>query len=65
MQPAATASNADSTSRVRMQAARDALLSGDVGDDGRRYLYTDGWDRDDAELGWVDLDVVSRSPRLH
>lgn len=34
-------------------------------DDARRYAYTEGWDDEDAELGWVDADVVSRPRRLH
>ncbi len=52
---------------ARMQAARDASTwkHDAASDDARRYLYTEGWDRDDAELGWVDIDVVSGSRRLH
>lgn len=34
-------------------------------DDARRYAYTEGWDDEDAELGWVDAEVVSRPRRLH
>ncbi|HEY4583549.1 MAG TPA: hypothetical protein VIG88_11925 [Lysobacter sp.] len=25
----------------------------------RRYHYADGWDDDDAALGWVDAEIVS------
>lgn len=31
----------------------------------RTFSYTKGWDEDDAELGWVDEDVVRGSRRLH
>ncbi|WP_133477951.1 hypothetical protein [Cognatilysobacter segetis] len=32
----------------------------------RRYNYADGWDSDDAALGWVDDEIVSaKSRRLH
>lgn len=41
-----------------------AMTDGDF-DDARRYAYTEGWDVEDAELGWVDADVVSRPRRLH
>lgn len=34
-------------------------------DDVRRFDYTEGWDDDDAALGWVDPDAVRRAPRLH
>ncbi len=64
MQPANTMLRSDAS--ARLQAARDAsLLAGDATDDARRYMYTEGWDADDAELGWVDAEVVSRPRRLH
>jgi hypothetical protein len=33
----------------------------------RRYNYADGWDDDDAALGWVDAEIVSgpRRRTLH
>lgn len=32
----------------------------------RRYNYADGWDSDDAALGWVDDEIVrGGSRRLH
>ena len=32
----------------------------------RRYNYADGWDSDDAALGWVDDEIVrGSSRRLH
>lgn len=31
-------------------------------DEFRRYNYADGWDSDDADLGWVDEEIVS-TPR--
>jgi hypothetical protein len=36
----------------------------------RRYNYADGWDDDDAALGWVDESIVNtrtrtRTRRLH
>lgn len=34
-------------------------------DDARRYRFTDGFDADDADLGWVDVDVVREPRRLH
>lgn len=66
MQHVTEALRSDTVARTRLQAARDASMwAGDAADDARRYMYTEGWDRDDAELGWVDLDVVSGSRRLH
>lgn len=29
----------------------------------RRYHYADGWDDDDAALGWVDAEIVSGTRR--
>ena len=29
----------------------------------RRYHYADGWDDDDAALGWVDAEIVSDTRR--
>ena len=66
MQHVTEALHSDTVARTHLQAARDASMwAGDAADDARRYMYTEGWDRDDAELGWVDLDVVSGSRRLH
>lgn len=31
----------------------------------RTFDYTRGWDEEDADLGWVDADVVRGSRRLH
>ena len=50
-------------SSVAREAARWAG-STDL-EDARRYDFTKGWDAEDAELGWVDADVVTASPRLH
>lgn len=40
--------------------ARDAEF-----DEFRRVDYTQGWDTDDALLGWIDDDVVRGSRRKH
>ncbi|MGY3266355.1 MULTISPECIES: hypothetical protein [unclassified Lysobacter] len=32
-------------------------------DDFRRTNYADGWDDDDAALGWVDEDIVTRGKK--
>lgn len=40
--------------------ARDADF-----DEFRRVDYTQGWDTDDALLGWIDDDVVRGSRRQH
>ncbi|WP_407908423.1 hypothetical protein [Lysobacter claricitrinus] len=29
----------------------------------RRVDYTDGWDDDDAALGWIDVEVMKRGTR--
>jgi hypothetical protein len=45
---------------TRRMRAREEL------DDFRRYNYADGWDSDDAALGWIDEALVSGSKRrLH
>jgi hypothetical protein len=31
--------------------------------DFRRYNYADGWDSDDAALGWIDESLVTRDTR--
>ena len=55
-----------SDAATRLKAVRDASRwAGESVDDARRYMYTEGWDKDDAELGWVDLEVVSGSRRPH
>ncbi|GAB2512158.1 hypothetical protein [Lysobacter humi (ex Lee et al. 2017)] len=61
------------TTRLAHDASLDAVrrpLLRDIGaameaDDVRRFDYTEGWDDDDAALGWVDADAVRRAPRLH
>jgi len=46
-------------------AARTARASDDLYEF-RRYNYADGWDSDDAALGWVDDEIVrSAARRLH
>jgi hypothetical protein len=50
---------------VREAAARRMRATDEL-DDFRRYNYADGWDSDDAALGWIDEALVSGSKRrLH
>ena len=49
-------------------AAADAMRAQFAGEDlyeFRRTNYADGWDSDDADLGWVDEELVGRTRRLH
>ena len=56
-------SSANTTAREA--AARRTRASDDLYEF-RRYNYADGWDSDDAALGWVDDEIVSaKSRRLH
>ena len=55
-------------SDVPTLAAADALrarLSGEDLYEFRRTNYADGWDSDDADLGWVDQELVVRRRRAH
>lgn len=49
--------------RAAARLARIAALAD--ADDFRTYAYTEGWDEDDAELGWVDHEVVQAPRRMH
>lgn len=58
------------TSRMNVPAeaitARAPLYARDAEfDEFRRVDYTQGWDTDDALLGWIDDDVVRGSRRKH
>lgn len=46
------------TSRAAARVRADAELQ-----DFRRYDYCQGWDDDDAALGWVDEEIVHATPR--
>lgn len=52
---------------VGARAARRAGIAAQASDlyEFRTYAYTDGWDSDDAELGWVDADVVRETRQSH
>lgn len=52
-----------STSAAAQAAARRA--SSEDLYEFRRYDYSAGWDSDDADLGWVDEEIVGTRRRLH
>lgn len=57
---------ADTTAMSREPAPRAAARTGEDLYEFRRYNYADGWDSDDADLGWVDEDIVGpRTRRVH
>ena len=54
------------TEPMLVDAAARRLRASDELYEFRRYNYADGWDSDDAALGWVDDEIVStRKRRLH
>lgn len=57
-----TADLAAATASVAQQVARRAAQELD---EFRRYDYSAGWDSDDADLGWVDEEIVGTRRRLH
>ena len=59
-------SDRPATEPMLVDAAARRLRASDELYEFRRYNYADGWDSDDAALGWVDDEIVStRKRRLH
>lgn len=56
---------ASATTVLPLPAELERIAAADAAFEFRTYDYTRGWDEEDADLGWVDADVVRGSRRLH
>ena len=57
--------NADLAATAAPAAKQAARRAADELYEFRRYDYSAGWDDDDADLGWVDEEIVGTKRRLH